>query len=160
MKYRLIRDAKGEAYSAMVTLTEQERQAMFRAAGGTVPMIYSPGGMGPNMPRESNTVRFGGACFTDVEPCLLACLDAFRSALKAEIKRHREACAEINAQIASESDEEAGREAFPGGRFADAMRGIKSFTGHARCPFKRPERIAAWERGYSAAHTSTIEAFA
>lgn len=56
-------------------------------------------------------------------------------------------------------DERLGFEAFPGGRFADAMRGTKSFPGHPRCPFRRKDRVEAWERGYQKAHDALIEAF-
>lgn len=154
MRVRLVRNNDGEAVSAMVTLTEKERRVVL---SGQVPWIYSPGGMGPERPSESATVKFGGACYVDTERCLLACLAAFRVAIAAEFKRLAY-WRKVDKVIAQ--DEEAGFEAFPGGRFADAMRGTKSFPGHPRCPFKQPERAAAWERGYARAHEGLIESFA
>lgn len=34
------------------------------------------------------------------------------------------------------------------GRLADAMRGTKSYPDSPRCPYRRPERVAAWMRGF------------
>jgi hypothetical protein len=58
------------------------------------------------------------------------------------------------------ADEQEGFEAFPSGRFADALRGTKSFPDHVRCPYKRPDRVAAWKRGYKRAHEAALESFA
>jgi hypothetical protein len=68
--------------------------------------------------------------------------------------------AKTRAEIQSEEDERAGYDAFPGGRFADAMRGTKSYPNHVRCPFRQPARVAAWEAGYNRAHDGLIESFA
>lgn len=50
------------------------------------------------------------------------------------------------------ADYEAGFRAFPSGRYADALRGVKSFRERVRCPFRRAERVEAWQRGYDEAH--------
>jgi hypothetical protein len=147
MRYKLIRGFDGIAYSAEVTLTERERTLVLTRR---VPMIYSPGGMGPDDPRESNTVRFGGACYVDVEPKLRACLAAFRAALKAEIEREDARRIDIDAEM-------RGFNAFPAGRYLDALRGTKSFPAPVRCPYREPRRTAAWARGYDAAHAALVE---
>ena len=51
-----------------------------------------------------------------------------------------------------ESDFHEGLTAFPLGAWFDAQRGKGGYPQHARCPFRRPERVAAWERGYRHAH--------
>lgn len=142
MRYSLIRAPDGVAYAATVTLTDRERTLVLTRR---VPMIYSPGGMGPDDPRESATVRFGGACYVDVEPKLRACLAAFRSALQTAIAEEDARRAEVEAEM-------AGFEAFPAGRYMDALRGTKGFPSPVRCPYRNAARIAAWERGYAAAH--------
>lgn len=48
-------------------------------------------------------------------------------------------------------DEAAGFEAFPAGQWMDAMRGTKSYPSDVRCPYRNPERVAAWTKGYNAA---------
>ncbi|RUV84335.1 hypothetical protein EOA60_04545 [Mesorhizobium sp. M1A.F.Ca.IN.020.06.1.1] len=95
----MVRDKNGEPYSAMVTLNKVERQIVLAYA---VPMIYAPGGMGPDRPDNSATVRFGGACFTDVEKNLRASLDAFKAALRGEIERRKRVNTEIRALMALE----------------------------------------------------------
>jgi hypothetical protein len=147
MRYRLNRGPDGTAYSATVTLTERERTLVRLRR---VPMIYSPGGMGPADPVDSATVSFGGACYVDVEPKLLACLAAFRAALQTEMQ-HEDAQREANEA------EARGFEAFPAGRFMDAMRGTKGFPDAVRCPYRQPDRAAAWQRGYDAAHAALHE---
>ena len=56
------------------------------------------------------------------------------------------------------ADFEAGFRAFPSGRYADALRGTKSFPDRVRCPFRRPERVTAWNAGYDEAHRLMNEA--
>lgn len=150
MKFSLIRVA-GEALAARVTLTEAERREIIT---NSVPFIYEPGGLGIDRQEalDGRTIKFSGACFVDREQKLLGALENFRSALRRAIK-------ERSGNQQAIADERAGREAFPGGRFADAMRGTKSFPVHARCPFKQPSRVQAWERGYNAAHDAMLEAF-
>ena len=105
-------------------------------------MIYSPGGMGLDdyPPAEGGTVRFGGACFVNAEASLRASVKAFQQAVQA---------------VLDEADAyHAGFNAFPAGRWMDALRVAKCFPKHARCPFKNPERVAAWQHGYADAHVS------
>jgi hypothetical protein len=153
--FKLIRVA-GEVHAASVTVTESER---IEILSGSVPFIYGRGGFGIDRQEavEGRTLKFSGACFVDREQNLLAALEDFRKALREAIKVRTKSRAEIKQQI---DDERAGHDAFPGGRFADALRGTKSFPDHPRCPFKRSERVRAWEAGYSHAHESLIEAFA
>ena len=76
MRVKIIHEAK-----AWVTLTDRERTAL---QARRVPMIYSPGGMGPgNLEPGSNVVTFGGPCYVDPAPKLDACLAQFRAAIKA-----------------------------------------------------------------------------
>lgn len=152
MKYKLNRNASGEAVSASVTLTEKERLAVL---GGQVPWIYSPGGMGPERPTDSATINFGGACYVDTERCLLACLAAFRVAVAAELKRQSNWRRRDKRAL---QDEAEGFAAFPGGRLADALRGTKSFPNNIRCPFKRADRVAAWQCGYDRAMQGVYDA--
>ena len=56
-----------------------------------------------------------------------------------------EAAARAKAQ--EEADEMAGFQAFPSTQFSDHLRGLNSFITEVRCPIKRPERRAAWQRG-------------
>lgn len=156
MHFKLIRNPTGEACRAIVTLTERER---YEVIAGAVPYIYSPGGLGIDRDEAiaSSTIDFRGACFVDVERCLIACLAAFRVALRDAIKK-RAYWRRITATM--DQDEQDGFDAFPGGRFADAMRGTKSFPNHIRCPFKDPNRTQAWQRGYSNAHAALIDSFA
>lgn len=78
MKIKYIRDDAGTPYAADITLNRRELRAV---QSRRVPMIYSPGGMGPEIVSDKPTVRFGGACYVDVSTKLRACLDAFRSAV-------------------------------------------------------------------------------
>jgi hypothetical protein len=148
MKYKLNRNAAGDAVSAVVTLTPREAGVVMARR---VDLIYSPGGLGPDMPDENGVAYFGGACFVDLEQNLIACLKKFGDALKAEIKWQDANSASIKREIQAERDEAEGFSAFPGGRWSDALRGTKSFPNHARCPFRNPDRVAAWERGYERA---------
>ena len=61
-----------------------------------------------------------------------------------------EAAARARAQ--EEADEMAGFQAFPSTQFSDHLRGLNSFIPEVRCLFKRPERRAAWQRGYQRAY--------
>jgi hypothetical protein len=154
MKFKLLR-VGDEVRAASVTVTEAER---YEVISSSVPFIYSPGGFGIDWQEaiDGNTLLFAGACFVEREKNLLAALENFRGALREAIKRRAKLKAEAKQAI---EDEEAGYGAFPGGRFADALRGTKSFPDHVRCPFKQPARVAAWEAGYDRAHESLIEAF-
>ncbi|MGY3609893.1 MULTISPECIES: hypothetical protein [unclassified Bradyrhizobium] len=156
MKFKLIRVA-GEVRAASVTLTEAER---IEILAGRVPFGYA-GGLGIDRQEvvEGGIISFSGACFVDREANLIKALGEFRDALTASIKEQARIRAELKRDIQREEDERAGYEAFPGGRFADAMRGTKSFPNHPRCPFKQPARVAAWEAGYNRAHDGLIEAF-
>jgi hypothetical protein len=142
---------------ARVTLTEAER---IEILAGHVPYGYA-GGLGIDREEvyDGNVIRFSGACFVEREANLVKALGEFRDALRAAIKQRAYWRAESKRNLQREEDERAGYAAFPGGRFADAMRGTKSFPNHARCPFKQPARVTAWEAGYERAHDSLIEAF-
>ena len=56
------------------------------------------------------------------------------------------------AKTQDELDEEEGFRAFPSGRWMDAQRGKGSFPNRVRCPYTKPERVTAWNRGYNRAH--------
>lgn len=56
------------------------------------------------------------------------------------------------------ADEQTGFEAFPSGRYMDAMRGTKSYPSDVRCPFRQPNRAAAWATGYEAAKDAILDA--
>jgi len=66
---------------------------------------------------------------------------------------------EADAQARTEADETAGFHAFPSVQYSDMLRGLRSYVPEVRCPFKRPERKAAWERGYLRARDAIVEAF-
>jgi hypothetical protein len=68
-----------------------------------------------------------------------------------------EAAARAKAQ--EEADEMAGFQAFPSTQFSDHLRGLNSFIPEVRCPFKRPGRRAAWQRGYQRVYDALVEAF-
>jgi hypothetical protein len=157
MKFKLIRVCD-EVQAATVTLTEPER---IEILSGHVPFGYA-GGLGIDRQEvvEGNVIKFSGACFVDRHAKLIEALGEFRAALKAAIKQRAYWRAESKRNLQREEDERAGYDAFPGGRFADALRGTKSFPGHPRCPFKQPARVAAWEAGYDRAHLGLVEAFA
>lgn len=156
MKFKLFR-VVGEVRAASVTLTEAERLEIL---GGRVPFGYAAGlGIDRQEVVEGNVIKFSGACFVDREANLIKALGEFRDALNAAIKQTVSYRAELKRDLQREADERAGFEAFPGGRFADAMRGTKSHPTHARCPFKQPARMAAWEAGYNRAYDGLIEAF-
>ena len=57
------------------------------------------------------------------------------------------------------ADFRAGWLAFPGAHWMDSRRGTKGEPDHADCPFRRPDRVAAWEQGYSAAMDEVHAAF-
>lgn len=157
MKFKLI-SVRNEVRAARVTLTEPERMEIL---AGRVPFGYAAGlGIDRQEVVDGNIISFSGACFVDREANLIKALGEFGDALKAAIKRSADDRAYSKREIQREEDERAGYEAFPGGRFADAMRGTKSFPSHARCPFKQPARVAAWEAGYDRAQASLQEAFA
>jgi hypothetical protein len=126
--------------TADVTMTAREAKIV---RSGAVPMIYSPGGMGLDgyPPAEGGTVRFGGACFVNIEANLRASLDAFRAAL-----------ANAERVFQEVEDEQAGFNAFPSSSFR------KGFPKWPSCPFRQPERIAAWQRGIDAAHEAILSA--
>lgn len=144
MRTKLIRNRNGEACEALVTLTERERALVLSHA---VPMLYAPGGMGPERPTVSATVRFYGACHSDVERNLLASLEAFRLALKFEAER----------RDAVEAERE-GFDAFPAGQFADYLRGAKGSPRPVRCPYRAAHKASAWVRGYEQAHDAVLAA--
>jgi hypothetical protein len=79
MRAKIIHEAKAE-----IILTNAEIAAV---KSRQVPMIYSPGGMGPTDTFEGNRGYFGGACFVDAERNLNLCLDQFRVALGAAIAK-------------------------------------------------------------------------
>lgn len=138
MRYKIIHEAHAE-----VTLTDRERVVLQSWCG--IPMIYSPGGMGPEMPvGTNNTIKFGGACFVDARKCLDACLEKFRDALIVAMARADDRRAEGDALA-------AGFRAFPAGRYMDAMRGTKNFPDHPKCPYRKDNLVAAWKRGYDEA---------
>lgn len=138
-----LRSPDGQAYAAEVRLSAAEKAVIH-----SVPAIYTPGGMGPELPPNGtpvpDVVRFGGACHVDTEARLTGCLDQFRAALRAEILARR-------AREQTASDFRAGRDAFPGGRWMDAARGNKGYPDHPACPFRRADRVSAWELGYESA---------
>lgn len=160
MRTRIVNDMTGKPFMAYVTLSKLEREIVL---GYGVPAFYGPGGMGPDRPEKSATVRFGGAC--GVPHLYLAdTLDNFRNALVEEIGRRKESrkltsqlTREARAEKQREEDYKAGWLAFPAGQFMDAMRGTKRYPMDVRCPFSRPERAAAWRDGYAAAHASMFD---
>lgn len=159
MRVKVIKDRDGKPFMAMVTLSPVEREIVLARR---VPAIYAPGGMGPDLPEKSATVRFGGACGSPWR-YLDASLEAFRAALrdeadfiKASRKMSRAAAREKRKLAQHEADARAGFHAFPSGQFADALRGTKGYPDHARCPYRKPERVAAWTAGYNAAHDAMI----
>lgn len=141
MRFKIIHESKAE-----IVLTDAEVEAV---KARRVPMIYSPGGMGPSSTFENNKGVFGGSCFVDAEQKLLSCLAQFRTALTAEVERQH------NIRLASEAWR-AGFEAFPADRYMDAMRGVKSFPDDVRCPYRVPERVQAWTFGYNAAQAEVL----
>lgn len=156
MKFKMIR-IHGEARAAKVTLTEAER---IEILSGHVPFGYA-GGLGIDRQEvvDGNVISFSGACFVDREANLIKALGEFSDALASSIKEQARIRADLRRELQREEDERAGWSAFPGGRFADAMRGTKSFPDHARCPFRQPGRVEAWERGYERAYDSAVGAF-
>jgi hypothetical protein len=50
-----------------------------------------------------------------------------------------------------------GFQAFPAGQWMDAMRGTKSYPTHVRCPYRQPEKVAAWTEGYDEAQGLVME---
>jgi ribosome modulation factor len=64
-----------------------------------------------------------------------------------------------NTQAQVEADEMAGFHAFPSVQYTDHLRGLRSYVTETRCPYKRPERRAAWERGYLCARDAIVAAF-
>lgn len=133
---------KVHLHSTSADVTLGAREAMI-VRSGAIPMIYSPGGMGPEMPpADGGTVKFGGACYVNVGHNLRASLAAFRAAL-----------ANAESVFQDVEDEQAGFSAFPAGRWMDAARGTKGRPSHVRCTFKNPRRVAAWTRGYEAARS-------
>jgi hypothetical protein len=122
--------------TATITLTAREAQIVRM---GDVPLIYAPGGMGPGevtfqMAQTGGMVRFGGACYVNTEENLRACLIKFEAAVSGKI-------AQQDAAYLASQDEEAG---------AQAYRSPDSAT--KRCPYRRPERIAAWRKGFDRQH--------
>lgn len=149
MRHTLIRDKSGVAYKARLALSDGER-ALVEAA--IVPLIYYPGGMSPTLLRDGTAV-FGGACLSpSIEQELKVSLHAFRRALQEELHRQREV-------MELQSAEAAGYEAFPAGRYLDALRGWKSYPDRKRCPLRSPRRATAWRSGYEQAHAETRAAF-
>lgn len=73
MRVKIIHESKAE-----IILTAAEIAAV---KSRRVPMIYSPGGMGPDDTFAGNLGYFGGACFVDAERKLNLCLDQFSAAL-------------------------------------------------------------------------------
>lgn len=74
MRSKILHDS-----GARVTLTNREAMLVRTRR---VPMMYSPGGMGPDTPADGcNVVAFGGACFVDARRKLVAALAAFKAAL-------------------------------------------------------------------------------
>jgi hypothetical protein len=88
MKFEILHDSM-----AAVRLTAAEVRAMH--SGNLVPMLYSPGGMGPEKPElpdrassmQPATIRFGGPCFVDAQTKLVDCLAQFRTALRSAVAR-------------------------------------------------------------------------
>lgn len=146
MRVKLLRDAEGAAYAADITLTKLERSILHWRE---VKMIYGEG-CGPRDPDARGVVRFGGPLFWDVERRFLADLDAFKAAMAAAVAARTERKANAEAR-------QRGFEDFPAGRWMDAQRGTKSYPNHARCPYRVPARVAAWEAGYAEAHDAVVE---
>lgn len=58
----------------------------------------------------------------------------------------------------AEQDYDAGWYAFPLTQWMDAERGLRSYPSlQIRCPFKKPERVAAWNKGFDEAHEAAMQ---
>jgi hypothetical protein len=153
MKISLVRGLDRTVYCARIMLSDAERAVM--TTFNAIPMMYAPGGHGPDRPAAgSNVITFGFVRHSDAargERDLRSCLDQFRKAVATEIKRRRDQ-SQRSAICAAAFD--AGFEAFPAGRFMDAMRGTKSYPNHPRCPFRSEPKVSCWNAGYADAHQS------
>jgi hypothetical protein len=58
-----------------------------------------------------------------------------------------------------EADEMAGFHAFPSVQYSDMLHGLISFIPEVRCPYRRLERKAAWERGHLRARDAIVASF-
>ena len=65
--------------------------------------------------------------------------------------------AELFPPTQADRDFFEGVTAFPAGQWMDAQRGKHGYPSHPRCPFRRPERVAAWERGYRYAYNQIMD---
>ena len=144
----------GETSEAIISLSQAERDMVRR---GAVNAIYYPGGLMPYDIEKPGPVRFGGPCFVDSAEKLRGCIDQFQR----DIAAYREFDAARRERCRRLIDEQAGYDAHRRiwGRLMDALRGTKSYPDMPRCPYRRADRIEAWERGLSRAHEETLKSF-
>lgn len=141
MRIKFVRDVDGFAYKACLTMKAAELAVM-----DSVKRVFGAGGFTISSGAKGMAL-VGPSCIRNPESLLKDALE--------DLKRSLSAVLDDDAEY-----EQRGYEDFPGGRFADAMRGTKSFPYPVRNPYRNAKHRAAWARGYSRAHQDLIVDFA
>ncbi|MBD9635436.1 hypothetical protein IB277_03845 [Ensifer sp. ENS07] len=141
MRIKLIRDIDGFAYKACLTMKAAELAVL-----DSIKRVFGAGGF---------TISTGATGIALVGPSCIRNPEALLKDALEDLKRSLAAVHDDDAEY-----EQRGYEDFPGGRFADAMRGTKSFPSPVRNPYRNEKHHAAWARGYSRAHRELVADFA